>query len=135
MQRWHHAAGMVTASFLRDCMGLFLLRFFLCGQFHDEACSSSGRLVRLVHPRNALSPIAVTESGITVLLVPCISVVLFLTALPPEVGARLHDLALLHPAVDDGAHHRRLVAGQTQAYQVFLGELLGEGIEIADVAP
>ena len=52
----------------------------------------------------------------------------------PKVGADLFNLAFFHPATDDGLHHRRIAIGQTQGHQVLLRELLGQGIQIADVA-
>jgi len=57
-----------------------------------------------------------------------------LVALLPEVSANLDDLALLSPTVDDGLHHRRFSIGQAHIHQVLLRKLLGQRIQIADVA-
>ena len=52
----------------------------------------------------------------------------------PEVGGGLRDKPFFHPTVDDGFHYRRLVVGQTEADQVLLRKLLGECIQVAEVA-
>ena len=57
-----------------------------------------------------------------------------LADLPPEVGAEFFDEALLYPAADDGLYHRRLVVGEAKTHEVLLCELLGQGIQIADVS-
>ena len=57
-----------------------------------------------------------------------------LAALSPEVGADFFDQALFHPAIDDGLHYRRLIVRETQGHEVFFRELLGQGIQIADVS-
>ena len=52
----------------------------------------------------------------------------------PEVGVGFYDETFFHPAVDDGLYYWRLVVGQTEVYQVLLRELLGQRIQIVDVA-
>ena len=52
----------------------------------------------------------------------------------PEVRTDLYDEAFFYPAIDDGFHYWRFVVGQAEVHQVLFCELLGERIQIADVA-
>ena len=57
-----------------------------------------------------------------------------LADLAPEVGADLFDFSLLFPAPSNSLHYWRFVVSEAKGDQILLREILGQGIQIADIA-